>query len=175
MKMVGRTAANVAFFDAYRGGQLGYIALGWIAGAMADLIKAMTSGPGPINGWLVLWFAGLAIATLVSAVLAGVGTIPVIPTAPAQSPGPVLPARLAVQQLQAAATAAEQEALLQGLQRQEAIDVLRAALEQRTGEAQYAAQQQSNALQKDVVMFKLSFGMCVIALAMAIGVHVTIS
>jgi len=70
---LGKLQANVAYFDAYRGGALGFIALGWIAGAAAELIKAAAGGP---ELWQFLWLLVVFLVALVAAISAGIGSLP---------------------------------------------------------------------------------------------------
>jgi hypothetical protein len=85
-RKAGRTNANVEYFDAYRGGALGFIALGWIAGAVAEVVKAVTSGQPRL--WHVWMLMLLGVVAIVAALAAGVGTIPLVTTTAQQQPNP---------------------------------------------------------------------------------------
>ena len=69
-----RRKEPVDFFAAFRDGQLGYVGLGWTAGAFAELVKAMAvakaaTWPVVIAGFLLL------IAAVFNALIAGVNAI----------------------------------------------------------------------------------------------------
>ncbi|RKP55924.1 hypothetical protein [Pararobbsia silviterrae] len=82
-----RKEPKVEYFAAFRDGQLGYVGLGWAAGAFAELIKAMARAP-TLTGSMVLEMVLILLAALLNGMVAGinaVGPTPLEEDAPALS------------------------------------------------------------------------------------------
>jgi hypothetical protein len=79
-----RRQAPVDFFAAFRDGQLGYVGLGWAAGAFAELVKAMALAKA-VTGTMVVATVLLLGAAVFNGFIAGVNAIgpePLTGTAP---------------------------------------------------------------------------------------------
>lgn len=74
IKLMLGNALQINYKAAYKDGQLGFVSLGWIAGAWAEIIKSMTSGP--IYRWHAFSILILLLPAFFSALCATVGSIP---------------------------------------------------------------------------------------------------
>ncbi|WP_321936148.1 hypothetical protein [Paraburkholderia sp. J8-2] len=170
-KHFGRTKASLTLFDAYRGGAVGFICLGWLAGAMADLVKLMSSEPGPLTAGQMGLFALIVILSSASTYMAVVGMAPVIATDPLQQPQPPTQIQLHLQRLQHETAVAPRQAILAALGTAELAEILLEAIKQREDDAAKLEGERLYALNKDAIMLRWLLILAVIVFGVSAWIH----